>query len=343
MVTERRRRRHSDNHNVNDDIDDIEHGIRRTQWNTSWVYRDSSSLTPAQIMEQELYYHAAEDSLFFSLWILQNLALLSLNHVALRNIVSHVSSQAYESGGSFCVVKLIINKLEDIMKHLLSICILVQSYGELALLYAEDLSIFIRRRHQFPPPRYRHLIEIDRSLCYSWFGQNPHNIMRLFIHWRVPNYFYSPSGHVLGGEECFIIFLHHMMKGNPFTHMSQHIFGGDLRSLSKMFDAIIDHIYNFFYNKRPGTSLNQWIPSQLHVCRKLIYDALSDGAIEEVCYSDGVVVDRSWILHHFNFDSFRPFGFLDDFGIPTARPGDSPTRSQQYAQDIQRAFYSGYL
>ncbi len=96
MVTERRRRRHSDNHNINDDIDDIEHGIRRKRRNTSWVYRDSSSLTPAQIMEQELYYHAAEDSLFFSSWILQNLALLSLNHVALRNIVSHVSSQAYE-------------------------------------------------------------------------------------------------------------------------------------------------------------------------------------------------------------------------------------------------------
>ena len=110
-----------------------------------------------------------------------------------------------------------------------------------------------------------------------------------------------------------------------------------------MFDAMNDHIYNSFYNKISGTSLNQWIPSQLHVCRKLIYDALSDGAIEEVRYSDGVVVDRSWILHHFNFDSFHPFGFLDDFGIPTARPGDSPTRSQQYAQDIQRAFYSGYL
>ncbi len=65
MVTKQRRRHHSDNHNINDDIDDIEHGIRRTRWKTSWVHRDSSSLTPAQILEQELYYHATEDSLFF--------------------------------------------------------------------------------------------------------------------------------------------------------------------------------------------------------------------------------------------------------------------------------------
>ncbi len=56
-----------------------------------------------------------------------------------------------------------------------------------------------------------------------------------------------------GGMLCN--FLHHMMKGNPFnpfTHVSWYISGGDPRSLSKMFDAMNDHIYNCFYKKYPA-------------------------------------------------------------------------------------------
>ncbi len=48
-------------------------------------------------------------------------------------------------------------------------------------------------------------------------------------------------------------------------------------------------------------------------------------------------------FHHFNFDTFRPYGFIDDFSVPTACPGDSPNRRQEFAQNIQRAIYSGYL
>ncbi len=104
-----------------------------------------------------------------------------------------------------------------------------------------------------------------------------------------------------------------------------------------------DHLYNLFYNKISGTSLGQWISSQIHLCQQLIHNALSNGAIQESIFEDGEVVDRAWILHHFDLDTFQPFGFLDDFGIPTARPGDAPNWTHQFAQDVQRAFYSGYL
>ncbi len=40
---------------------------------------------------------------------------------------------------------------------------------------------------------------------------------------------------------------------------------------------------------------------------------------------------------------FCIFGFLDDFAMPTARPGSSATRRHGYESDIQCAFYSGYL
>ena len=75
----------------------------------------------------------------------------------------------------------------------------------------------------------------------------------------------------------------------------------------------------------------------------MIYDALLSDAIEEVEFHKGHVVDRQWILHHFDFRSFRIFGFLDDFAMPTARPGDSVSTANDYEHNIQRAFYSLYL
>jgi hypothetical protein len=75
----------------------------------------------------------------------------------------------------------------------------------------------------------------------------------------------------------------------------------------------------------------------------LIYDALDIDAVEEVEFDDGQVVDRRWILHHFDFRSFQIFGFLDDFALPTARPGNSTSRRHDLESDIEKAFYSGYL
>ncbi len=49
----------------------------------------------------------------------------------------------------------------------------------------------------------------------------------------------------------------------------------------------------------------------------------STGAIEEVDFENGKVIDIQLIRHHFDIDSFCPFGFLDDFSIPTAWPGIS--------------------
>ncbi len=345
MMTENQRsdrRRYSNNEN--DDIDEIEYGVRRTRRNTAWVYRDSSSLTPAQIMEQEVYYQAAEYSLHQSCAVLQNITILSLCLQFTRNLI-HSIPYSLQSPWDYILhhVCRMEAKFEEAIHHMLVLISWIRSYGEMAFLYAEDLSVFVRQRNHFPPRQYCHINDISRRLCYDWFGHSPHDINLLFIHWRVPCTFHSSSRHVFSGEESFLIFLYHLMKGNPFTEMSRHTFGGDPRHLSKMFDAMSDHLYNLFYNKISGTSLGQWIPSQIHLCRRLIHNALSDGAIQESIFEDGEVVDRAWILHHFDIDTFRPFGFLDDFGIPTARPGNAPNQAHQFAQDVQRAFYSGYL
>jgi hypothetical protein len=108
----------------------------------------------------------------------------------------------------------------------------------------------------------------------------------------------SPMGQIYGGEECFLIYLHHVTKGKPFTEMARFVFGGDPCRLSEMNTLFINHNYTTFYNKISGYSMNQWIPHMLHTCRRLIYDALSSDAIKKVKFMDGQVLDRRWILHH---------------------------------------------
>ena len=137
--------------------------------------------------------------------------------------------------------------------------------------------------------------------------------------------------------------MYHLTKGAPFTEMARNVFGGDPRAMSPMFEMMIEHLYSAFYNKISGTSLDQWLPRYVHRCRGLIHDALSDTAIFEEEYFNGEVVDQRWIVHHFEMASFRPFAFVDDFAIPTARPATTASRVNSFQHDIQRAFYSGYL
>ena len=219
----------------------------------------------------------------------------------------------------------------------------IRAHGEVALLYAEDLTVFVRRRHLFPPLRFRRIEDVLHQDCYTWLGHYPHSLRRLYLHLRVPKTFIVTTGRIHEGEECFMVYLYHLTKGTPFTEMARFVFGGDPRRLSEMNDLLINHLYFTFYNKISGDRMSQWIPCSLHACRRLIYDALSSDAIEKVEFLNGKLVDRRWILHYFQFDSFRIFGFLDDFVMPTSRPGNSATRQHNLQSDVQRVFYLGYL
>ena len=133
------------------------------------------------------------------------------------------------------------------------------------------------------------------------------------------------------------------MKWSPFTEMSFHTFGGDTGNFSKMLDLMNDHLFCSFYNKISGMSLSQWIPAHLHQCCQRIFDALLSGAIEETEYMTGEVIQEKIIWHHFKLDSFCSFGFLEYFALPTALPGTSAMRQENFDHDIQHSLYSGYL
>ncbi len=123
----------------------------------------------------------------------------------------------------------------------------------------------------------------------------------LVTHICVPDTFTHPSsGAVYTGEECFVVWLYHMTKVVPFTEMAHFVFGGNPRHLSEMNDLLISYAYDTFNNKISGTSLDQWLPDKLDLCRELILSSVADGVIKEIEFEDGQVIDRQWIKHHFD-------------------------------------------
>ena len=294
-------------------------------------------------MEAEVHYNFAENAAFDSFYILEMLLLLLPLHQRLSNLMA---SWQQIQGIGIEVLKSLKEKIQQLWKsmdHLLLLMRWISCYGEMAMLYAEDLTVFVRpHTPRFQPKRYQHLSDINRDDYDSWYGLTPDAFRRLFVHWRIPEHLQSRTNReIFGGEECVIIFLFHLIKGTTYTEMARHTFGGDPRTFSRMFDVMVDHLYFKFYNKISGISLDQWIPRYLETCRSLIHNSLANGALYEREYENGELVDETYIEHHFDFDTFRIFGFLDDVALPTARP--SSARDTESAHDVQRAFYSGYL
>lgn len=319
---------------------DIEYGLYQSRRNTTYEHRGSSSLSPRQFMERDMLSRCVTLAFNRAMEYLLTLTFLRAIVIRLRLACSELGASRaafYARQG--------IERIHKIVDQLVFLNMWIMAIAEMAHLYVEDLTVFTRWRVRFGPKRNRTIDDISDEDCYTWFGIAERDDMRLLIcHLRITDkVFRTPTGAMYTGEECFLIYLYHVIKGMPFTEMARYVFGGDPRRLSDANKLFINYGYNTFYNKISGTSLNQWLPSHLNLCRDLIWRDLNDGVIEEIVYENGVAVDRTWIMHNFDFDSFRIFGFLDDFGMPTARPGDTARRRWGFIDDIQRAFYSGYF
>ena len=90
----------------------------------------------------------------------------------------------------------------------------------------------------------------------------------------------------------------------------------------------------------PTCSMSQWIPLYVHRCQQWIHSALGDGGIFQQEFRVRKVVEESWILHNFDFNTFCIFGFLNNFALRTGRPAGEYSRLRAAIPDIQRAFYS---
>ena len=108
----------------------------------------------------------------------------------------------------------------------------IQSHGEIALLYAEDLAVFCRPRlHRFKREKNKKTANVSLADSNSWFHLSTHNLQQLFVYWRAPHIFRHSGGHIYSSKTFYLIFLNHIKKGMPYTKMPRHTFEGDPRCL----------------------------------------------------------------------------------------------------------------
>ncbi len=138
-------------------------------------------------MDQQTHYGYAWLSLLQALQVFQLVLLLLASFSCLHWYVDG-------AGNSFSILttNMIRSKMQSIKEYaeklLFHLCWIL-AHGEIAFLYAEDLSIYVRRRHRFHPNNHRRLEDISEQDCYIWFSQNHANIRQLLLHLRVPVYF----------------------------------------------------------------------------------------------------------------------------------------------------------
>ncbi len=128
-------------------MEEIEHGICGSQRNTSWVFRDSSSLTSAQRLEQKVYYHTAKDILQMSIELLHHIAHLAFSNYSLSVIINSMACVQDAINSAMQYFRDKRKAIHNAIMRLLFLAWWIQLYEELALLYAEDLTIFVRTRN----------------------------------------------------------------------------------------------------------------------------------------------------------------------------------------------------
>jgi hypothetical protein len=159
-----------------DDSDELEYGYRRSRRRTSYENRGSSSLTPAQIMEQETYYRYAEEAVERVVFILHLVLLHQASYVALRSLVRRWSgvSAANVARSVVETARAKMKRMLDAVHHLLFVLRWIRALGEIALLHAEDLTVFIpRRQNRFGPLRCRRIDDLPYQDCYVVWSLSP--------------------------------------------------------------------------------------------------------------------------------------------------------------------------
>lgn len=323
--SDREGRRHLDEISDPEDVVNEEEwffGIRRTIRRTNWLYRDDA-LTQSMIREMADQFLCSLLLLESSLYILVCIVFLLAR---LRQLPRMTADYFFHSK-----IILILTELFSWM-----LC-----RGYRLILDVEDSIYFIRRRERFTPEIKRTISSLSPSEAYDYTGFSKRNLRKLFRHLRFPPLF-ECGGCVFTGEEALIMYLHQLRHGYSYTTMARDTFGGDPRRITYMVRASVYHLYNNFYHKISGKSMSMWT-RWIDIFRYVIWLRLVSGGVIEVMEE----VEDGWtFVNHIQvaallipFALFRPFGFLDDFGVPTARPGDSPTRRFGFVQDIQRAFY----
>jgi hypothetical protein len=234
-------------------------------------------------------------------------------------------------------------------------CLFTFCCYEVDTLVAEEMELlYLRRSQLFPlvnqPARNRSIDELSECKAKELTRFNKEQLRMLLVHWRFPETVVAGYRHRFTGEEVLLVSLARIATGDPWTRLIDGNFGGDPRRWSYAFKWFINHLFTLFYHKISGRSMELWIP-EINNLKQLIIDRLCKPAHprEMEYYHD--LGERhppnEYIIEVDSVDDWRVFGFIDDTGVRTCRPGSGPVGLEEgpgrprrrYAYLIQRAFY----
>ena len=221
-----------------------------------------------------------------------------------------------------------------------------QSIWDLHAIYVRD-KIAVKGIGYLFPKINRTLATLSHQFANDFLGFTLKQLYKLRDHLRLPEKV-KVCSNVFSGEEMMIIGLMKLISSPPIKVMAQKgILGGNRDLLNGCTEEFVDHLYETFFHKFTGSSMKMWTDKKsVRKFRRMIYDkckcstheieALLDNRIENVKYLSML------------FEEFLSFGFIDDTGVTTCRPGSGPESDEYGAPrklrclQIQQAFYSGY-
>ena len=168
-------------------------------------------------------------------------------------------------------------------------------------------------------------------------------LLVLYRHLRIPDILSCEDRYRFTGEEFLLHFMVYVRIGETKLRMSTNYFGGDPRRFTYSIRLVANHLYVTFYNKISGDSMGQWT-NKIDIFRYAIWEKMKINNNNSGTASTGNCNNQHGAVNlNIPFESFRIFGFADDAGFRTTAPGRQTRQRLGYAEDVQRAFYSGYF
>ena len=176
----------------------------------------------------------------------------------------------------------------------------------------------------------------------------------LFIHLRLPQKVVTARRYAFTGEELLIICLARIATGDPWCRLIPGNFGGGISRWSSGFEWFINYLFETFYHKISGKSMNMWV-DDMDEFRTVIHRKVTDIPCEIESWSCDEEMDKEIDvelgLHLIDIplDEFFIAFLVDDTNLKCCRPGSGPYGNYKSAPRrfgshyIQRAFYSGYF
>jgi hypothetical protein len=192
-----------------------------------------------------------------------------------------------------------------------------------------------RQENSNGPARKRTIDSLTEYEAYAWTRFLKCELVLLLLHLRLPLEIRTPNRYLFTGEEVMIFCLTRIALGLDIVELVESKFGGNSTRWSEAFKWFVDHIYFTFYHRISGDSMRLWIHKidefRRAICHKVNADPVR---VQTGTDANGnPIYDDLWV----NCDpsTFRIFGYLDDTGIETCRPGGA----WGFFRNVQQVFY----